>query len=236
MNNAKNIAKRALVVALATALLPIVAPLALADDAMDRFQPLRSTVNARDVDREVPQRPAFRPHQPRPGKTAIFKLVVTDADPAQLGQAPVIAQTAKRYHAHDTLNLHIVAALRPEMLGEGAFEQVTTFVLPDGSVYESRITPMDLEAEEGATIKRADLAPHPVPVARLKPLGVTDAPSVGRLKSRPVSGLSFSQVMLPVSGTWITQHNLYGTWTVEVKLIRGDDVLGTATTTFDLFI
>ncbi|MDQ7087834.1 MAG: hypothetical protein Q9Q13_08255 [Acidobacteriota bacterium] len=37
---------------------------------------------------------------------------------------------------------------------------------------------------------------------------------------------TFTSVMLPVSGTWITRHNLYGDWTVEVRLVRDGKEIG----------
>ncbi|MDQ7088832.1 MAG: hypothetical protein Q9Q13_13690, partial [Acidobacteriota bacterium] len=116
--------------------------------------------------------PASLPAPPAPSASevgAITALVVTDVDPG------AIVREAGRYagprpfmgpfDAHDTLNVYVVAALDRAQLGDQPFDQVTTFHLPDGSVYESRVTPVDPQGSPGQTIERPELAPHPVRVA-----------------------------------------------------------------------
>jgi len=169
---------------------------------------------------------------------AITGLVVTDVDPSTIlredgryaGPKPFLGP----FDAHDTLNVYVVAALDQARLGDEPFDQLTVFHLPDGSVYESRITPVDPQGSPGQTVERAELAPNPVRVSLVAPL----APLAANLPS--AAGLDaagdqvFTNVILPVSGTWITKHNLYGTWTAEVSLVRNGEVFATAQTSFEL--
>ncbi len=177
-----------------------------------------------------------RPHVPITPATSIF---VTSTDPAGLlGDTgyTMDARAEGPFQAHDTLNVYIVAMFDRALVVDGACDQITRFILPDGSVYETRVTPIDLESEPGEMIKRADLASHPVPIVKPSPVRTISSILPSYEKSADLRQQVFTSVILPVSGTWITKHNLYGTWVVEVSLVRDGEVLTTAQKTFDIGI
>ncbi|MBP7146085.1 MAG: hypothetical protein KBD01_00960 [Acidobacteria bacterium] len=169
----------------------------------------------------------------------IHAVVVTSVDPDEVLQA-----SAKQYkkgpfplgpfRAHDTVNLYVVSVYDRRGVS-GPFDQVTKFVLPDGSNYETRTMPVDPAGLPNATVRRAELAPHPVPVEktpRMKRLARSLPP--GTLTGKEARDATYTRVVLPVSGTWITQHNLYGKWTVEVSMVQNGDTVATANTTFTI--
>lgn len=218
------------------ALLSLAMPLALAGQ---RRAP-RARVPQATLQRALVETPALPTPVPEADAPApmIRGVLVTDLDPALVvhdgnGYAGPPAHLGP-FNAHRTLNLYVVTAMDPGQLGEESFDQVTRFILPDGSTYETRVTPVDPSAEPGSTVERVELAPHPVTVARLVP-GSAMAPVMPpQAEMSGVESLALTSVMLPVSGTWITKHNLYGTWTVEVSLVRGGTTFATSSTTFTL--
>lgn len=77
---------------------------------------------------------------------------------------------------------------------KGKHVQVVEFVLPDGHLYERKETAFKLGGKKKGKKKKA------------KPW---------LIKSRGARGVV---TVLPVAGTFITQHNLSGTWTIRVFL------------------
>ena len=183
--------------------------------------------------------PALAKKKAKQVSPEILAVVVTSVDPDEALQA-----SAKEYRrgsfpqgpflAHETVNLYVVSVYDQRGF-TGPFDQVTKFVLPDGSTYESRTMPVDPAGLPNATVNRADLAPHAVPVEktpRMKRLARSLPP--GTLTGKQAKNATYTRVVLPVSGTWITQHNLYGKWTVEVSMVQNGDTVSTAHTTFTI--
>ncbi|RMG45741.1 MAG: hypothetical protein D6718_06645 [Acidobacteria bacterium] len=172
---------------------------------------------------------------------AIQAVVVTDQDPSsvfQPGRRFVLRPLSTGpFDAHRTLNLFIITVFDRRQMPEGNYDQVTRLILPDGSLYEERTTPVNPGAVPGQTITRPDLGPRPAKVkstprmrrlARMLPAG-----TLSRAAAR---NATYTSEILPVSGTWITKHNLYGTWKVEVALVRDGVTVSTGSTTFELGI
>ena len=167
---------------------------------------------------------------------AVVGVVVTDTDPQSLLQARRAPGSleAGPFDGPKTLQLYIIAVYDRTKLGDIGFDQVAKFVLPDGNVYETRIDPVDPSGLRGSVL-RGDLAPHPVetlPVMRAKRLA--RALPTGMLTSRQLKNAALVSIPLPVSGTWVTSHGLYGTWQVEISAMKDGKVLSSNATSFTI--
>ncbi len=165
---------------------------------------------------------------------AVVGVFVTDVDPQSLLQsrtAPNRLNTGP-FDGPQTLQLYIIAVYDRTRVGDAGFDQVAKFVLPDGNIYETRIDPVDPAGTQTAVL-RDDLAPHPVetlPILRAKRLA--RALPAGSLTPRQMKNAAFVAVPLPVSGTWVTGHGLYGTWQVEISAVKAGKVLSSSATSF----
>ncbi len=174
-----------------------------------------------------------------PDAPAIFAVLVTDLDPMALAERDRIVIRASRwtgpFDAKATAQLQVFVVLDRRLIGEAPFDLITSFRLPDGSLYQKRVLPVDPNGESEQRVRRSQLAPLPVRLAFVRPLGVLSRviPSEDMRTIDP-SVAVFTPVSLPVSGTWITQHNLYGDWSVEVALRRGRKIFATRSTNFHL--
>ncbi|GEM_PF-5448221 len=136
------------------------------------------------------------------------------------------------FNAHRTVMLHILSVYDRRTFGRQPFTQITRFILPNGSLYGTRsvsVTPSPTPAEPPTPVgiapvrtrgSRLGLPTQPVP--RQAPVGVE--------RGRPL----YTEVLLPVSGTWITRHNLYGEWKVEIEAVRDGEVLASTTQSFTI--
>ncbi len=169
---------------------------------------------------------------------ALSGLFVTDVPPAAIlagESSPATPLWTGPFDPAAIDDLHVVAILDRRLVGDGPVDQVTRFVLPDGHLYELRVTPVDPAGAHGSSVAREELGPLPVPVQPVRPMRRTaralPADLSGRVDPRHAS---FTTIVLPVSGTFITKHALYGTWTVEVALVRGRETVATTSTTFEI--
>lgn len=164
-----------------------------------------------------------------PGRSPLLAATVTDVDPASL--RPPLRLTAKpSFDARTTDHVFIVAVYDRAALGPQPFDQRIRLLLPSGHLYQERVRPVDAGAGTTPTmVQRADLAVHPVRSAKLS--GVRLAAGAA---GRGARDAAITKEVLPVSGSWVTRHGLYGTWTAEVSLVRDGKVLATTTTTFEL--
>lgn len=167
---------------------------------------------------------------------AVVGVVVTDTDPQSLLQARRAPGSLESgpFDGPKTLQLYIIAVYDRTKLGDIGFDQVAKFVLPDGNVYETRIDPVDPSGLRGSVL-RGDLAPHPVetlPVMRARRLA--RALPAGMLTSRQLKNAALVSIPLPVSGTWVTSHGLYGTWQVEISAMKDGKVLSSNATSFTI--
>ncbi len=178
---------------------------------------------------------------PRGGEIvpSILAVHVTDADPRAAFGTDRTAHTGVLktgpFDAHETASVHVLTVLDRRTVGTEPLDQVTTFVLPDGSRYQEVTTPLDPRGSAGATVQRTDLGPSPValePLPRLRRLARM-MPGV-ELPPRLARQSVFTTVTIPVSGTWITKHNLYGEWVVEIALERDGRVLANTSATFEI--
>jgi hypothetical protein len=177
----------------------------------------------------------------------LVEAVVTDVDPQSVLVAPRgralqlgwAAQHDDSFHAHETLNLWVVPIFDRRDLGTELFDLRARFVLPDGSTYEQRVLPVDPAglAAPGQLL-RPDIAPHAIDPLRPERMRRLARMTVSRAlsSSQARRNASFVQIMLPVSGTWITQHNLYGRWAVELETVVAGEVTSTVRKEFDLVI
>ncbi len=172
----------------------------------------------------------------------IVAVVVMNRDPGQLlhlkkKQLKRLRKSGELtfgpFSGPDTNDLWVVTVYDRRQLASG-FDQVTRFVLPDGHVYETRTTPVEPSALPGSRVIRKDIAEVPVPVqgtprlrrvARMLPKGTLR----GRKRKK---NATFTTVRLPVSGTWVTKHNLYGTWKVEVETWQNGKLVSSSGTSF----
>ncbi len=139
------------------------------------------------------------------------------------------------FNAHATVMLHILSVYDQRSVGHGSFEQITRFILPDGSLYGTRsvsVTPS--LAPVKPTIPRAPNRIGPGSLRRA-PSGpaARPAPRVGPIAIER-RGPVYTEVLLPVSGTWITRHNLYGEWKVEIQAVRDGEVLAETVESFTI--
>lgn len=190
-------------------------------------------------------RGSSRFHQPRLASVApadapaILAVLVTDLDPTALADQDRLSIRASRwtgpFAAQETDNLYVLSVLDRRVIGTAPFDLVVKFKLPDGSTYQTRTVPVDPTEKSGRKVFRPDLAPKPIRVMGTGQLGVLSRviPSEDMLAIVPAFA-RFTSVRLPVSGTWITQHNLYGTWTIEISLKRGREILATSTRSFEM--
>ncbi|UCF68258.1 MAG: hypothetical protein JSV80_02850 [Acidobacteriota bacterium] len=188
-----------------------------------------------------PTVPDVSPVEPVVTEAAVVAVVVTDTDPASLFQpgSRYVAQPLSTgpFNAHETLNLYIITVYDRRAVGREPFDQVTRFILPDGSLYERRVTPIDPASLPGDAVNRADLDPAPSRVQstpRLRRLS-RSLPS-GTITRAQARHATYTSVVLPVSGTWITKHNLYGVWKAEISAVRGGETFSSGETTFELGI
>ncbi|GEM_PF-3962989 len=195
--------------------------------------PLRSRIpeKALQVDRSSRANSA-------PGDGMIISTLVTSIDPdavIEMNRGELLRVSTGPFDAPETLQLFVVTVYDRRAVGTEDFDQVTRFILPDGSVYETRTTPVSPTALPGEVVDREDLAPYPVAVqntprarrlARMLP-----QETIPRMQRRHAT---YTKVTLPVSGTWITQHNLYGIWQVETLIVKDDEVVSSSQTTFEL--
>ncbi len=185
-------------------------------------------------------RPAHRIPQRHDASGAIRAVVVTDQNPNAVfkeGRFVLRRLSTGPFDAHRTLNLYIVTVLDRRQLKPGSYDQITRLILPDGSLYEERVTPVDPAAVPGQSVSRPDLGPRPAevkPTPRMRRLARMLPP--GTVRRGEARHAAFTSEVLPVSGTWITKHNLYGTWTVDVSLVRGGQTVATGSTQFELGI
>jgi hypothetical protein len=172
--------------------------------------------------------------------TAINAIWIINKDPA----SPVGAsrrwpdpETTGPFAAYDTPQVWIVVQYDRRMVGAEPFDQRVTLYLPDGNIYQRITTPID-PFGLGGTIDRSDISPISVGLSPLK-----RSPGMSQRPRQPGKGgkipaaryTAYTQVPLPVAGTWITQHNLFGNWTVVVDASRDGQPLGQAqeSTTFN---
>lgn len=171
--------------------------------------------------------PAVRTEEVRP----VVGVVVTDIDPASVLEDPSRIALNPRWNgpfpAHETLNLYIVTLMDRRGIGEQPFDLVVRFILPDGSTYQTMIKPLDPAALPGDHLRRPDLSPNEIAVSRPVLAGPLASwlPRGDQMNFDP-RRTSLATVTLPVSGTWITGHNLYGDWRVEVSARRDGVELG----------
>ena len=180
----------------------------------------------------IDMRQGTRARAARTGEThPVSGVIVTDVDPATVLEDPSRIILNPRWNgpfrAHETLNLYIVTILDRRGIGERPFDLVVRFILPDGSTYQKMIKPLDPAALPGDRARRPDLSPYPITLSRPTLVGPLaswlseDGPAVFNPRR-----MIFTSVTLPVSGTWITGHNLYGDWQVEVRAVRDGAEIG----------
>jgi hypothetical protein len=154
------------------------------------------------------------PAAARAAAPRIVGVLVTDQDPVAALASPAdflrtLTFPSGPFDGYGTHNLYVVTVYSPRGLSDQPFEQVARFVLPDGAVYQA-ITTTVQPGESDGTHAGARVQ-SPMKVGRLARSLALQPYSEAQL-----SRLVFTTLKLPVSGTWITQHNLYGTWAVEV--------------------
>lgn len=190
---------------------------------------------------------ASRRHQlpsdraPHAERSAILAVVVMDQDPARLLRMDR-HEFARLRHAGghvfgpfvgpETNDVWVVTVYDRRQL-DGPFDQVTRFILPDGNVYETRTTPVEPGALPGTRANRDDIAEVPVAVQgapRLRRVARMLPP--GTIRAGQRRNATYTAVRLPVSGTWITKHNLYGKWKVEVETWKDGKLVSRGGTSF----
>lgn len=172
----------------------------------------------------------------RGNRAALLRIVVSPASPAAMlsGKAPVQLGSTT-FGAQATPQLYLLGVYDRRLVGGQAFDQRLRLYLPDGSLYEERVIPVDPVATKAATVSRPDLAAHPVPVQAMpRMLRMARAVPGTPLTADTQREATYTTEILPVSGTWITQHGLYGTWTAEMIMERGGRELARTRTTFQL--
>jgi hypothetical protein len=172
--------------------------------------------------------------------TAINSVFVMNQDPSTLvggsRRGPDPGSTGP-FAAYDTPQVWIMVQYDRRLVGNDPFDQRVTLYLPDGSVYQRMITPID-PFGLGGNVDRSDISPVTIGLSPLKRNSALNqrpqAPGKGG-KPSATRYTAYAQVPLPVAGTWITQHNLFGTWTVVVDATRDGKPLGQAqsSTTFN---
>ena len=198
--------------------------------------PLAAAEPARSILRRAPRSMATTAAAPE--TQALTTVLVTDIDPARVaaeGRLSLHPDWNGPFRAHQTLAVWVVAVMDRRALGTDPLDVITRFVLPDGSVYQTVTTPVNPEATPGMTTERKDISPLPVEVVRPQPFSLLTSRrgTFGLdLDARALRAATFTSVMLPVSGTWITRHNLYGDWTVEVRLVRDGKEIGRGSRVF----
>jgi hypothetical protein len=257
MNVKRNTHRRWIGLVAAALTVLLVLPLMMADDErpvrVDRDDPRvqrdgdredaareRGTI-VRDVRAVRPGVGGMRDPRGSRGQTPVAEpsilagIVVTDTNPS-LVQDPKVA--VKPYwngpfDGPDTLNLYVVTLFDANELSD-EFDLVTRFVLPDGHTYEKRVVPVDPKAKAAREVSRPDIAPHPVAVRQTAPAGALTAAMAAPAHVRIPEQPSFVTTVLPCSGTWITQHGLYGTWTVQAIIRQNGKDIEMSETTFDI--
>ena len=86
---------------------------------------------------------------------------------------------------------------------------------PDGNLFQKRVVPFAITEN----LKRK----------RLKVSGITNMIDVQ--KARPMKDGQAVVVQFPISGTWVSQHSMLGTWRVEAFLDQESSPIGTGTFT-----
>jgi hypothetical protein len=175
----------------------------------------------------------------KPAPPPLTRVIVTDVNPATLLHARDGAAAGplklNSFDAKSTLDVYVVALYDRTRVGDRPFDERLRLILPDGGTYLNRVIPVDPTALPQAVVTRADLGPHPVHVETPERLL-----GVGRMLPESVAATqnlreaTFVSSRLPVSGTWITQHNLYGKWTAIVTMERGGKAIASETTSFQL--
>ncbi len=184
--------------------------------------------------RTAPNRPG-----PRVERPAVVTAAVLDVNPAEVlaGRTGTVGDPAHLgpFDAKTTMTVYVVAVYDRSRIGSAPFDQHVRLFLPDGNLYEDRVTPVDPQALPGATVRRADLGPDPVPLrvpARM--LRMARSFGASRIPAAVMRDATYTSEPLAVSGTWITRHNLYGEWRAEVTMERDGQVVSKTTTTFRL--
>ncbi len=176
------------------------------------------------------------PAQPAVPKNAVLGVVLLDEDPAPLFAAGhfVLPRWDGPFPAHDTTTLFVLVALDARVLGDEDFDLVARFRLPDGSLYQTLVRPVVQDAAK-SRVHRPDLSPVPVRSAMLRPWGAL-AKTVPHGALIPIvpSRTRAAVLSIPVSGSWITQHGLYGEWGLTVEARREREVLGSQQKSFVL--
>jgi hypothetical protein len=167
--------------------------------------------------------------------TILAGVMITDTDPSLIQDPKVAVKPFWNgpFDGPDTLNLYVVTLFDATQLSE-EFDLVTRFVLPDGHTYERRVVPVDPRAKAAREVSRPDIAPHPVAVRQTAPAGRMAEGMVTPAHVRVPEQPTFVTTVLPCSGTWITQHGLYGTWTVQAIIRRDGKDIEMSETTFDI--
>ena len=139
------------------------------------------------------------------------------------------------FPAQETPSLYVYALFARHLVEGGAFDLQAEFLLPDGSSYQKRILPVSAEGGDKAMVMRRDLSPRMTRLSAPQELGILKQvmPSEDVARLTP-AWTDYVAVPLPVSGTWITKHNLYGEWTVAITLKRGRTVLAEQNQTFEI--
>jgi hypothetical protein len=154
---------------------------------------------------------------------ALLGVVVTDQNPADLLAANKLPSQLDPgpFNGPATTQLYVIAIYDRTRLGNRPFDQRVRFTLPDGHVYETRIDPVDPRGVPAQEMVREDLASHPVPVLSLtRAKRLARLLMAGQLKKQQLRNVSIVTIPLPVSGTWITGHSLYGTWQIEIAAMQ----------------
>ena len=170
-----------------------------------------------------------------PKASALLGVVVTDRLPIvnDRNQATFDPLSVGPFTGHETTDLNILAIYDRRLLGTAPFDQVVTLTLPDGHRYSRKVIPVDPAAATAVSAHRPDLSVAPVRVqsaprmkrlARLLP--------EGRITEAQMREAVYTKDLLPVAGTWITSHNLYGEWIVTIELVRDNAVVASTSSAF----
>lgn len=171
---------------------------------------------------------------PRP--TALTAVYVMDIDPqATLGGSRTAADLASNgpFPAYDTQQVWIVMQWDRRRVGSGSFDQRVTLTLPDGHIYQRFVMPVDPHGL-GGSIDRPEISPVSIGIAPMQrnPALAKKLTNPGQAKLSPAKYVAYTQLPLPVAGTWITQHNLFGLWNVKVEAVRDGQVFAVEFATF----
>lgn len=132
---------------------------------------------------------------------------------------PTCRTSAETFFIEELRDLFVFVTW-PNLVGKHV--QVVEFILPDGHLYERKRTAFTIRQP----VLVSPAQPKALPPRRGTPIEA-QAPDSRGTSQPPVASepfLTWSRgdgaviTVLPVAGTFITQHNLVGTWTVRVLL------------------